>query len=98
MLHLRFLLSATLLNVALTWPAVASGQEKTSRPNILIVLTDDQGYGVFSRHGNPIVKTPNLDKWHAKSVRFADFHVAPMCTPTRGQLMSGRDAIRNGAN
>lgn len=67
------------------------------RPNVLIVMTDDQGYGDFSAHGNPVLKTPHLDKLRSESVRFTDFHVAPMCTPTRGQLMTGVDAIRNGA-
>lgn len=67
------------------------------RPNVLIVLTDDQGMGDFSCYGNSTLKTPNLDRLHAQSVRFSDFHVAPMCTPTRGQLMSGQDAVRNGA-
>lgn len=60
----RFFSSVVLLTVALFFPAVTSAQEK-SKPNILIVLTDDQGYGDFSCHGNPILKTPNLDKWHA---------------------------------
>jgi arylsulfatase A-like enzyme len=76
-------------------PALA--QTKSSKPNVLIVLTDDQGLGDFSCMGNPILKTPNLDKFHRQAIRFTDFHVAPMCTPTRGQLMSGRDAVRNGA-
>jgi arylsulfatase A-like enzyme len=76
---------------------VASAQDKKARPNIIIVMTDDQGYGDFSCHGNPVLKTPNLDKWHAKSVRFTDFHSAPMCTPSRGQIMTGKDAVRNGA-
>lgn len=67
------------------------------RPNVLIVMTDDQGYGDFSAHGNPVLKTPHLDKLRSESVRFTDFHVAPMCTPTRGQLMTGVDAVRNGA-
>ncbi len=67
------------------------------RPNVIIVLTDDQGYGDLSAHGNPVLKTPNLDRLHSESVRFTDFHVAPMCTPTRGQLMTGVDALRNGA-
>jgi len=67
------------------------------RPNVIIVLTDDQGYGDLSCHGNPILKTPNLDKLHQQSIRFTDFHVAPMCTPTRGQLLTGRDAMANGA-
>ncbi|NNM28930.1 MAG: arylsulfatase [Akkermansiaceae bacterium] len=66
-------------------------------PNVLIVMTDDQGYPELSAHGNPVVRTPHLDKLHAESVRLADFHVAPMCTPTRGQLLTGIDAARNGA-
>lgn len=67
------------------------------KPNVLVILTDDQGYGDFSCHGNPILKTPNMDALHAESVRFTDFHSAPMCTPTRGQLMTGVDALRNKA-
>ena len=67
------------------------------KPNVIIVLTDDQGYGDFSCHGNPVLKTPNLDKLHDESIRFTDFHAAPMCTPTRGQLISGRDCLANGA-
>ena len=66
-------------------------------PNVIIVMTDDQGYGELSVHGNPILKTPRLDQLHSQSVRFTDFHVAPMCTPTRGQLLTGLDAARNGA-
>ena len=67
------------------------------QPNVIVVMTDDQGYGELSVHGNPILKTPNLDQLHSESVRFTDFHVAPMCTPTRGQLLTGLDAARNGA-
>lgn len=80
-------------------PPAAAGAEVSSKqkPNVIIVLTDDQGYGDLSCHGNPILKTPNLDKLHSESIRFTDFHVAPMCTPTRGQLMSGRDCLANGA-
>lgn len=71
--------------------------QAAERPNVLIILTDDQGYGDLSCHGNPVLKTPNMDKLHDQSVRLTDFHVAPMCTPTRGQLMSGLDALRNKA-
>ncbi len=67
------------------------------RPNAIVVLSDDQGYGDLSCHGNPVLKTPALDALHAGSVRFTDFHAAPMCTPTRGQLMSGQDALHNRA-
>src|SRR6188508_2756274 len=68
-----------------------------SKPNVLIVLVDDAGYGDFSCHGHPFLKTPNIDRLHGESVRFTDFHVSPMCTPTRGQLLTGLDALRNAA-
>jgi len=66
------------------------------RPNIIFVLTDDQGYGDLSSHGNPILKTPNLDRLHDESVRFTDFHVSPTCSPTRSALMTGRHEFKNG--
>lgn len=68
-----------------------------SQPNVIVVMTDDQGYPELSAHGNPAVETPHLDRLHAESVRFEDYHVSPMCAPTRGQLMTGLDAARNGA-
>lgn len=72
----------------------AAGKPK---PNVIIVLSDDQGYGDLSCHGNPVVKTPNLDRLHDEGIRLTDFHAAPMCTPTRGQLLTGRDCLANGA-
>jgi arylsulfatase A-like enzyme len=75
----------------------AEAVPRTPQPNVLIILTDDQGYGDFSCHGNPVLKTPNVDRLHAESVRFTQFHSAPMCTPTRGQLLTGVDACRNRA-
>jgi arylsulfatase len=66
------------------------------RPNIVFVLTDDQGYGDISAHGNPVLRTPNLDRLHAESVRFTDFHVSPTCSPTRSALMTGRHEFKNG--
>ena len=67
------------------------------RPNVIFILTDDQGYGDLSYTGNPVLRTPALDRLQAESVRFTDFHVCPVCTPTRGELLTGRDALRNGA-
>src|SRR5579883_1117879 len=67
-----------------------------TRPNIIFLLTDDQGYGDLSCHGNPILKTPNLDRLHDEGVRFTDFHVSPTCSPTRSALMTGRHEFRNG--
>ncbi len=66
------------------------------RPNIIFILTDDQGYGDISAHGNPILKTPNLDRLHNEGVRFLDFHVSPTCAPTRSALFTGRHEFRNG--
>lgn len=68
-----------------------------ARPNVLVVMTDDQGYPELSVHGNPVLQTPHLDRLHGESLRLIDYHVAPMCTPTRGQLLTGIDAARNGA-
>ncbi|MGN0188790.1 MAG: arylsulfatase, partial [Candidatus Cryptobacteroides sp.] len=67
-------------------------------PNLIFILVDDMGYGDMSCHGNPVFETKNLDAFHNQSVRFTQFHVAPMSTPTRGQLMSGREALVNGAS
>lgn len=85
------------LRFAAAAPLVRAAQAP-ARPNVLVLLTDDQGYGDFSCHGNPVLKTPHMDRLHGESVRFTDFHASPMCTPTRGQLMSGVDALRNKAS
>lgn len=66
------------------------------KPNIVFVLTDDQGYGDLSCNGNPVLKTPNIDRIHAEGVRFTDFHVSPTCSPTRSALMTGRHEFKNG--
>ncbi|WP_145073749.1 arylsulfatase [Aureliella helgolandensis] len=89
----RTLSPVTLVVAVFTASALAAA----APPNVIIVLTDDQGYGELSLHGNPILATPNLDRLGSESIRLTDFHVAPMCTPTRGQLMTGIDALRNGA-
>lgn len=60
------------------------------KPNIVFILTDDQGYGDLSCHGNPVLKTPNIDRLHAEGARFTDFHVSPTCAPTRSALLTGR--------
>jgi len=85
-------LSAFVLAV-LGLPAVAAD---APRPNIVLVMTDDQGRGDLSCHGNPILKTPNIDRHYAAAVRFTDFHVSPTCSPTRCSLMTGRHEFRSG--
>lgn len=66
------------------------------RPNIILIMTDDQGYGDVGAHGHPYLRTPNLDKLHAQSTRFIDFHASPTCSPTRSALMSGNAPFKNG--
>ena len=62
---------------------LASGYGDAAQPNVILIMTDDQGYGDLACHGNPLIETPNLDRLHAESVRFTDFHVSSFCTPTR---------------
>ena len=66
------------------------------KPNVVIVITDDQGYGDLSCHGNPILKTPQIDKLYADSVRLKDYHVAPTCSPTRSAFLTGHWTNRTG--
>jgi len=66
------------------------------RPNVILVITDDQGYGDVGAHGNTMIQTPNLDQLYTESVRLTDFHVDPTCSPTRSALMSGRYSTRTG--
>lgn len=94
---MNFPQSAPILLASLAIASPIHAADQLARPNVLIVMTDDQGLGDFSYTGNPVLKTPNLDAFARESVRFSDFHVCPMCSPTRGQLMTGLAALRNGA-
>ena len=71
--------------------------QNNKQPNVIIVMTDDQGIGDLSCHGNPWLETPNLDAFYKESVRMTDFHVSPVCTPTRSAILTGRYPINNGA-
>ncbi len=80
------------LNCSMLWV-----ESQARQPNVIIVMTDDQGYGDLGCHGNPILKTPNLDRLASESVRFTDFHASPFCTPTRAALMTGNHPGYTGA-
>ena len=67
-----------------------------ARPNIVLIITDDQGYGPIGRHGHLWIETPNLDRLYDRSVRFTRFLVSPTCSPTRAALMTGRHPMKNG--
>ena len=68
-----------------------------SHPNVILVITDDQRYGDLGCTENPWIQTPNIDGFYQESIRLTDFHVSPLCTPTRGAIMTGRRPVRNGA-
>jgi arylsulfatase len=84
------------LAAAFIAPPCPATAEPPPRPNVVFILTDDQGYGDLSCHGNPVLKTPNLDRLHGEGVRFTDFHVSPTCSPTRAALMTGRHEFKSG--
>lgn len=88
--------SSLMSGCRLSQTALKGKSLKNSRPNIILVMTDDQGMGDLSCLGNPVLKTPNLDKFYEKSTRFREFHVSPTCSPTRSAIMSGRHEFRNG--
>ena len=81
--------------VSRTADAQPSSNEE-SPPNVVLIITDDQGYGDLGCHGNDKIKTPNLDRLHEESLRFKQFYVCPVCSPTRSSLMTGRYNYRTG--
>ena len=84
-----------LLSLLCIFPAVADDLAG-SQPNVILVITDDQGYAPVGRHGHPWLKTPNMDKLYDTSTRFDRFLVSPTCSPTRAALMTGRHPMKNG--
>ncbi|BCX46319.1 arylsulfatase [Haloferula helveola] len=82
-----------LLSLLLILPSFA---KEGPKPNIVLVMTDDQGYGPVGRHGHPWIRTPNLDALYDKSTRFTRFFVSPTCAPTRSAIMTGRHPMKNG--
>ncbi len=87
---MRFLLALLLI----VFTSFASAADK---PNFVIILADDLGYGDLGCYGHPSIRTPNLDRMAAEGVRFTDFYVAAeVCTPSRAALLTGRYPIRSG--
>jgi len=80
---------------ALTGISVFTAQSQ-KQPNVILIITDDQGCGDLGFHGNPHVKTPNIDKLASQSIRFTNFYVSPVSAPTRSSLMTGRYSLRTG--
>lgn len=70
--------------------------QSSPRPNVLLIMTDDQGYGDLSLHGNPHLRTPHMDSIGREGVQFTQFQVCPVCSPTRSSLLTGRYNYRTG--
>ena len=90
-----------LLVVAVSGLAASCGPARDSddsRPNVLLIMTDDQGWGDVRSHGNDRIDTPVHDRLAAEGARFDRFYVSPVCAPTRASLMSGRYHLRTGTH
>lgn len=102
-LHLRERFAMLALQIVmaiigiLTYHSMAAAEVPTpERSNVLLVMTDDQGYGDLGCHGNSDIHTPNLDKLAKESTEFTRFYVSPVCAPTRASLLTGRYRLRTG--
>ncbi|MEQ8836647.1 MAG: sulfatase-like hydrolase/transferase, partial [Lacipirellulaceae bacterium] len=90
--------TATILIALTGLSLLLQGQrEALAKPNVIVIVTDDQGYGDMGCHGNPWLNTPHLDQLARQSVRLENYHVDPYCTPTRAALLTGRYCTRVGA-
>jgi arylsulfatase A-like enzyme len=95
---LRLMLAVGLC-LCLSHPTAAQRRGQAGRgqpPNVVLIITDDQGYGDLGVHGNPKIRTPHLDRLAREGVRFRHFYVSPVCAPTRASLMTGRYNYRTG--
>ncbi|MGH9833397.1 MAG: sulfatase-like hydrolase/transferase [Blastocatellia bacterium] len=82
----------------LAFAGVSLAQPAPRRPNVLLIITDDQGYGDLALHGNEQISTPALDRLGRESIRFDRFFVSPLCAPTRASLLTGRYSLRAGVS
>jgi len=89
----QILVIATVASSALLLPTHAHSAD---RPNVILVVTDDQGYGDLGMHGNPRIRTPVLDAFATQSIELTHFRVCPVCSPTRSSLLTGRYNYRTG--
>ena len=84
------------LGLRTTIAADTRAQTPGRPPNFIVILADDQGYGDLGSYGHPTIRTPNIDRMAAEGQRWTSFYAAPVCTPSRAQLLTGRLAVRTG--
>ena len=87
---IRVIACVALAGLLSPFDAGAQGQGPSARPNVVLIITDDVGYGDLGSYGAPDVRTPNIDRIGREGVRFTDFYAAPTCSPTRASLITGR--------
>lgn len=92
----KIVIIVALLVISCSTKKEAEKSVAKSKPNVILIMTDDQGYGDIGAHGNTVIKTPNLDSFYTESYHLTDFHVGPTCAPTRSALMTGRFTNRTG--
>lgn len=93
---LRIIISISIVLLVFSCKPVQQQKDTTEKPNVLLIITDDQGYGDLGYHGNPDIRTPGLDRLASESVRFTNFYVCPVCAPTRSTILTGRYHPRTG--
>ena len=94
---LYLITTLTLLIILVSMSFVSCKRSEPARkPNVILIITDDQGYGDIAFHGNEWIMTPNMDQLAQESYRLTDFHVGTTCAPTRSGLMTGRNCNRVG--
>src|SRR5918994_4149535 len=87
----------TVVMICLLLAATSNDANAQTRPNFVVIFTDDQGYGDLGCYGHPTIKTPNIDQMASEGQRWTNFYVAAnVCTPSRACLLTGRYGIRNG--
>jgi arylsulfatase A len=74
-----------------------AAQKKTARPNVILILTDDQGWWDLGAHDNQTIETPVMDRLATQGAMFSRFYCSPVCSPTRAALMIGRHTQHTGA-
>ncbi len=91
------LIGAVSALVCVAWAGIPAAAAEQATPNVVLIMTDDQGWWDLSCHGHPTLETPHLDRLASESVEFMRFYASPVCTPTRASLMTGRHYQRTGA-
>src|SRR3954462_10307193 len=87
---MRNVVTLALLALCLSAAPSAAQTAAPSKPNVVLIVTDDVGYGDIGSYGAPDIKTPNIDSLAKNGVKLSDFYASPQCPPTRAALISGR--------